>query len=104
MDGFTERLEAAKVKSEQILPELDALPGISVVLPPNATNTIFLKWDRGNYVDAENFRRNLRALNVQLPQFTKDDGGFWIKVNETWNSMLGNNIVDAFESALSGQR
>ncbi|MFW2367131.1 MAG: threonine aldolase family protein, partial [Desulforhopalus sp.] len=104
MDGFTERLEAAKVKSEKILPELDRLPGISVVSPPNSTNTKLLKWERGNFVDAEIFRKNLKALNVQLPQFAKDDSGFWIKVNETWNSMQGNNIVDAFESALSGKR
>ena len=103
MDGFTERLEAAKVKSEQILPELDTLSGISVVSPSNSTSTKLLKWDRGNIVEAENFRKNLRALNVQLPQFTKDDGGFWIKVNETWNSMKENQIVDAFKSALSGQ-
>lgn len=101
MDGFTERLEAAKVRSEQILPELDVLPGITVVSPPNATSAKLLRWDSRNVVEAENFREKLRAFNVQLLQFSEDDGGFWIKVNESWNHMQEDKIIDAFKKALT---
>lgn len=101
MDGFTERLELAKEKSTSILFELDSLPGVILGSPPNSTNASLLRWDCPSFEAAETIRKNLLASNIRLSRFSEDDGGFWIKVNETWNNMPEDKLTGIFKEVFT---
>ncbi len=101
MEGFTERLTEARKKSIHILTELDSLSGIAVDSPPNATNAVLLRWDCETLDSAERIRKKLSASKIQLPPFNAADGGFWIKVNESWNNMEGDEVTGAFKKILA---
>ena len=100
MDGYLERLTAARQVADVIFSGLDSLPGVSVHRPPNATNAALLTWDGATLERARAMKRTLEERGIHLPEYSEPDSGFWIKVNETWNNVPPDAVVSSFREAL----
>jgi threonine aldolase len=103
MDGFLERLARARQAAEDIFSGLNSLPGLAVHKPPNGTNAALLTWDGATLEKARALKTALKERGIHLPDYSEPDGGFWIKVNETWNNIPQDTVISSFREVLSSQ-
>jgi len=101
MDGFLERLARARQAAEGIFSGLNSLPGLAVHKPPNGTSAALLTWDEATPEKARALRMGLTKRGIHLPDYSEPEGGFWIKVNETWNNIPRDTVISSFREGLS---
>lgn len=94
-DGFLDRMRRGIEVSNRLLGTLadDARFGIERV--PSGTNVFGLRLRQG---DPKPFSASLRQQGIDLPP-PGADGGFVLKVNETWSRRTGDALAEAFLGA-----
>lgn len=101
MPGFLDRLANARRASQIVFEGLKSIPGVSVRRPENATSAALFSWDHAGLENARVLKKELARHRIHLPDYNEASDGFWIKVNETWNSLDPEAIVQGFRASLA---
>ncbi len=96
MEGFTARLKNAIEISESFYNAIEALPEIQLTRISNGTNLARITLSG---VDISEVRRRLAAMNIMLGQ-PNSEGRITLSVNETWNRITAEQLVNAFVQSL----
>jgi threonine aldolase len=97
LDGFEDRFAAGVAAGRELIPALNAIPGLRVEEIPNGSNIFGLYVNSG---DHDVFRENMRARGVQLAAPNPNFGGFALIVNETLARRPVADTVRAFEESV----
>lgn len=95
-DGYLDRLTAAVGVAEDVWKRLGSDTRFSIERVPNGTSGLRIT---PRVADLEAYRLRLQTRGVTLPP--AEDGGFWLRVNETARGASPEAIAEAFRSALS---
>jgi threonine aldolase len=95
-DGFGERFAQAVTASEKVITGLQADTRVEVSRIPNGTNIFSLRVKRG---DPRTFQDRLRKAGLILGDPQNDQ--FLLSVNETWNRIGAQQILDRLQLALT---
>ena len=96
MEGFTDRLKNAVEISESFYSAIEAIPEIQLTRIANGTNLARITLSG---VDIPEVRRSLAAMNIMLGQ-ANSEGRITLSVNETWNRITAEQLVNAFVQSL----
>jgi threonine aldolase len=99
MEGFSDRFQEAVGVSEEVFKRLEQRSDFEIERVAGGTNTSRLKVAG---TDAQEFRRRLSKLDIDLPEPLADGTGFKIQVNETWRFMAPAQIAEALIEARTG--
>ena len=95
-EGYLDRLTAAVGVAEDVWKRLGSDTHFSIERVPNGTSGLRIA---PRVADLEAYRARLQTRGVTLPQ--AEDGGFWLRVNETMKGASADAIAEAFRSALT---
>lgn len=95
-DGYLDRLTAAVGVAEDVWKRLGSDTRFSIERVPNGTSGLRIT---PRVENLEAYRLRLETRGVTLPP--AEDGGFWLRVNETMRGASADAIAEAFRSALS---
>lgn len=96
MEGFASRFAHVVSTSETFKDRLRATPDFTIADIPNGTNVCRLELPPG--VDPAGFRERLRGRGIQLPE--PDQGGFYLKMNESILALPAETLAERFFLAL----
>lgn len=96
-EGYLERLTQAVAVSEQLVTRLAADPAFKITRVPNGTTAV--RVDLVKTTDLAAYAARLKDRGITVP--AADNGGFWLRVNETLRGASADALAASFRAALS---